>query len=317
MDADEVVCPQCGHGLKEQAARRAEAARRNPVPQIDLKHLAGKWDRMAPAERRRAIQSQTLGTNRGLLARLTRLLGFGRALKPPSAKRVAARALALTGFVARAVLEGPVEEHRPPRALGEDPLAWLEALGVTGELEPAERAFLRTPRGSAGRQSAQEALWRAEGLTVLAWALKRFEVPPHDEDADVRAVQGGVAGTSREAAQELLRSPSVRPTAEIDRYATHATLIAWRLRTFSLYRGALDFIDQLRRQPAFRESWLEGLRTVNGDLAIGSHALADAPPELVERCERRAVERLTAAYWLQGDDPVYSNVVPSTLLSAC
>jgi hypothetical protein len=33
-------------------------------------------------------------------------------------------------------------------------------------------------------------------------------------------------------------------------------------------------------------------------------------------CLDEAIRRI-AVYWLQGDDPTYSNVAPSTLLSAC
>jgi hypothetical protein len=317
MDADEVVCPQCGHGLKEQAARRAEAARKNPTPRIDMTHLGGKWERMSPAARRRAIRTRTLGPNRSIFTRLAGFLGLGRAQKPPRARRVAARALALAGFVARAVLDSPGAVLSTPAAPGAGPVEWLEAAGAAGELEPAERAFLRLPTGRAGRQAVDEALWRVEGLAVLAWALNRFEVPAHDEPVDIRSVLASVAQGDPDAARNLLRSSALRATSEIDRYATHATLITWRLRTFRLYPGPLDFLEQLRRQPAFKESWLGGLRIVRGDLAIGEHPIGDAPPDLVERCERRSVERLVAVYWLQGDDPVYSKVDPSTLLSAC
>jgi hypothetical protein len=84
-----------------------------------------------------------------------------------------------------------------------------------------------------------------------------------------------------------------------------------------MYPGPWDLVGYLRRQASFREGWLEGLRIVDGDLAIGDQAIANAPAEKVQTCERVAEERQIAAYWLEGDDPVYSRVDPTTLLSAC
>jgi hypothetical protein len=124
-------------------------------------------------------------------------------------------------------------------------------------------------------------------------------------------------------AKKLFRDAELPPAAEIDRFASHITIVNWRLRTYRLAKMAggpqntdksMDFVGYLRAHSSFKESWLKGLRLVGNDLAIGGKAIGDAPPDEVGRCESIAVERQIAAYWLQGDGPVYSKVDASTIL---
>jgi hypothetical protein len=79
----------------------------------------------------------------------------------------------------------------------------------------------------------------------------------------------------------------------------------------------MDFAGYLRGHPSFKEYWLDGLRYMDGDLAFGDRGIADASREEIKKCTSIARERQIAAYWLQGDDAIYSNVNPVTLLSAC
>ena len=108
-----------------------------------------------------------------------------------------------------------------------------------------------------------------------------------------------------------------RPAAEIDRFASHVTVVGWRLRQFGIVPTPMDYVGYLRQHGSFTETWLEQLRFVNGDLAIGNCAIADCTADLVAHCRGSADERRIAAYWLQGDDATYSKVDPATLLSAC
>ena len=123
---------------------------------------------------------------------------------------------------------------------------------------------------------------------------------------------------------------------EISRLASHLTIVSWRLTQFrasrdsELYQQAsreladrtgiqesMDFVGHLRKHPRFEEYWLNGLRFIGGDLAIGEQSVADAPRERVKTCTSIATERQIAAYWLHVDDEVYSHVSPATFLSAC
>ena len=79
----------------------------------------------------------------------------------------------------------------------------------------------------------------------------------------------------------------------------------------------MDFATHLQAHPRFQEYWLEGLRLVGGDLALGGQSIADASSEDVQQCMNMAVARQIAAYWLRGADPLYSRVRPNTLLITC
>jgi hypothetical protein len=178
---------------------------------------------------------------------------------------------------------------------------------------------------------------------VLACALKRFELPRYDENAN--PIEAGASiGFSEEllavmdtaAAEKALRDAELRPASEIDRFACHITIVNWRLRTFNLARitrtpippadpeqfpfgrgidERMDMAGYLRAHPSFRESWLNGLLFADGDLAIGGKSIDAASREDVATCASIAVERQIAAYWLQGNAPTYSRVDPATMLS--
>jgi hypothetical protein len=317
MDDTETVCPQCGHGLKEQAERKRRAATQPPT--IDMSDLAQGWPTMSPAARRQAIRARTMGTDKSLGARFKRLLGLGQPA-PPSPKRVAARAMALAALVWRAHFEInlPDEPAAALDAARDHVFRWLKGLGIVSELEPQERDFFDAPFGAVDHALVLQTAWRCEGLAVLAWALGRFfEIPPYDEVVLPEPAQESVGFAHLDVAREILAGASLRPTPEIDRYATHATLVTWRLRTYRLSPLSWDLTAYLRGHASFQGWWFDGLRMLDGDLAIGDRSITSAPAERVDTCERSALQRHIAAYWLQGDSAVYSKVDPSTLLSAC
>jgi tetratricopeptide (TPR) repeat protein len=279
-----------------------------------------------------------------------------KASLPPSAQRVAARALVLSAVIYRAEMEsdrfGDAESWRKQL------LRWVDALDLGLELEPGERDLLHAPVGVADKQAIVNAYWRASGLGVLAWALHRIELPAYDQNVDLpRAVarlgfsEEFLSAMDTTRARDLVQMAGLRPAEDINHFASHITIVSWRLRQFQLdpdrmapsiefdVQGAkpvpietsptlrkhigpgigerMDFVAYLRQHPRFKEEWLNGLRLIDRDLAIGDTTLAEASVEEVQRCTSNAVECQIAAYWLQGDDRTYSNVNPSTLLSGC
>src|SRR5262245_19504462 len=96
---------------------------------------------------------------------------LGEGSRRPLARRVAARAMVPSTVVCRGFLE---REHRAGNYKNADGrwglLYWLEESGLKSELEPDELQFLETPAGQADSQMAVNAIWRAEGLGVLAWS---------------------------------------------------------------------------------------------------------------------------------------------------
>jgi hypothetical protein len=226
--------------------------------------------------------------------------------------------MVLAAVVARANLERQGDVVSPGDTGRSQPLAWLKAIGAAAELEGSERAFLKRALGRADSKVVTSALWRSEGLAVLAWAIGRFSLPPYYVPVDPAApAQAAVAFGDQHEAQELLDRAALRPAAEIARFATHITVVSWRLRQFLIQPGPMDLVAFLRAFSSFNESWLDELVLVDGDLAIGAQAISRASAEEIQRCRSAATERHIAAYWLQGDDPVYSSVDPVTLLSTC
>src|SRR5260370_1432954 len=287
----------------------------------------------------------------------------------PTPERVARRAMVLALVMYRAALEQFPGRAKFESLHGQIP-AWRGRLGLGAELEIKERDFLNAPLGQADEKVRVNADWRNEGLAVLAWALQRFELPQYDEQASPEAAGASIGfdedlldRTDTAAAEQVLRQAKLRPASQIDRYATHITLVNWRLRTFRLNpavtpsvcfqrlpdgtlrpiaddadgknevgfdRRRMDFARYLRAHPSFNENWLEGLRLVKNDLALrdssalgffrrlyrpAGKAIGDATEGDVQTCLEIVIERHIAAYWLQGDNPVYSQVDPSTILT--
>ncbi len=272
--------------------------------------------------------------------------------EPPSAQRVAARAMILSAIVCRALLEteheAGIHEHADGRTAL---LSWIDALGLRSELEPEELDFLATPVGQASQRQTIDAGWRKEGLSVLAWALGRFHLPPYDQPADPEAVLQSLDFLSVNDAAALRESARLRPADEISRFQSHITIVSWRIRQFQLdwevvarsleFRidadlpvptgkglvlrkpagtgigESMDFAQYLRQHPRFKDHWLDHLRLLDGDLAVGDRGIAAAFPPLVEKCRSIARERQIAAYWLEGDNVTYSKVEASTFVLAC
>lgn len=259
---------------------------------------------------------------------------------PPSARRVLARARVIAALVGRATLEREVADGEYPAADNEAirrrVLRWIRKSALTSELEPEESAFLNTPVGRSSPRAEIDASWRSEGLSVLLWALNRFELPRYDERAVEDIPVERIGFLASVARSDRLEAPLLRSDSEISRLASHLTIVSWRLTQFRVSRDSelylhasqeladragiqepMDFVGYLRGHPRFKEYWLDGLRFIDGDLAIGNRSIAAAGRDYVKTCTSIATERQIAAYWLQGDDEVYSRVSPATFLSAC
>jgi hypothetical protein len=236
--------------------------------------------------------------------------------KRPSVARVARRALVLEFVHNRAYLE-ELPDKDEARLVLDEIREDVESRGILDEAEPAEREFLETPIGKASKQTATDGWWRLEGLCVLVWALGRVELPPYDAGFDPRRMG---------SLEDLMKEPRLRKAEEIHEVSRLVTLVRWRLVELMQRRvDQMDFKGYLERYHCFRPEWLEGLTfDAKGDLVashlekgkrvpgkpigeIGEHVIADL--------NSVNVERQIAAYWLEGDAEVYSEVQPSTLLA--
>jgi hypothetical protein len=319
VDADEALCPQCGY-VRWKAADKVpkKAAPVNEGPPHEVYHFGAMGP--GPTQDAPVIDQQELASTaarrHAIRARVS-----GAVIPPPvppSARRVAARAMALAAVVWRGFVETQLAQVGNPEELRQCVFAWLERVSVAAELEPQERDLLNQRFGRVNEKDVSDACWRGEGLAVLAWALHRFELPAYDQSVfPPDPAQERVGFGNAEVAAELLASATLRPACEIDRFASHATVVGWRVRQFALAPVPMDFVTYLRAHSFFQETWLENVRMVDGDLAIGAQSIADASATEVQSCQGITYQRQVAAYWLQGDHPLYSKVDAATLLSAC
>lgn len=224
---------------------------------------------------------------------------------PPTAGRVMARAMVLATVACRGSIEQDAGSDEA-EALREDLPAWLEHAGALREAEPGELALLNSPLGAVAPQAAIDASWRGEGLAVLAWALGRFELPPHDTLVDPKEAADSV-GFFEEDAAELIAAARLRPAEELKRFAQRTFALHWRLREFSLRPAAMDFA-RAAYDAWFGPMTVDGLPLADGDLAVGGLPLAKAEPGDVLTWLSIAQERHQAANWLIGQGAVYSKV---------
>lgn len=228
---------------------------------------------------------------------------------PPTALRVAQRVLILSGVVCRSGIEADSGNKEAER-FREDLLNWLFDLGLSNEIEPEEFDLLNSPLGTLTEQKVIDASWRGEGMAVLAWALKRIELPAHDQIVDSPTVAESL-GFMRDEAFTVLPYPELRSIDELKQFAQSMFSLHWRLRQYSLDHARMDFVE-FAKTCWFGPLELSGLRFVENDLAIANMTLCQASEEAWRECQSIAQERHQAANWLVGYDEVYSEVTTDT-----
>lgn len=233
---------------------------------------------------------------------------------PPSAERVARRALALVAVTVRAYNEA--ETHGTEAAgLHRELLNWVRDAGIEDELEgpdPSvprwvdERSVVMAPPGGLDAQAQTDASWRAEGLAVLAWALGLYELPAHDEPADPFTLWETLEDGDAAKARALLASATLRPREEIEALRKRLFALHWRLRDFTLNPRRMDFAE-IARTAWFGPLDIAGLPLAEGDLAIRGVPIDQADPALFGAVHSATMERHKAANWLCDGPERYSD----------
>jgi hypothetical protein len=225
-------------------------------------------------------------------------------ISPPGPMRVARRALVQSAVVCRGSLE--LDASDPDVGETFDRLrAWLEQMALAAEMEPIEAQILSAPLGSLNRRQAINASWAAEGLAVLAWALRRSDLPRHDVQVDPFDLTASL-GFLEEDARALVDRAELRSIDELRAcrevlYAIHSRY-AQRRRT----RRRIDFTRWIEPE------WLALLYIDRstflacGDLAVDGEAIEDADDSLVRVGEWIAQRRHQASIWLVGESPIYT-----------
>jgi hypothetical protein len=146
---------------------------------------------------------------------------------PPSAERVALRALAVAAACARAHLEAAVvterklardEAERHRAALD----AWLRREQLTDQLTEIEQSWIEAPIGKLPEDDFRDASWSAEGLAVLLWALGvSNELPPDGAEVPPGEVMERVPAVGSEVLP-FVSAARLRPRDEIAAAAARA-----------------------------------------------------------------------------------------------
>ena len=230
---------------------------------------------------------------------------------PPAPERIARRALCFTAVTAKALLEpqnlSPAEaEHRCKRLLN-----WVGELGLEKELEPNETALLHRPVGTLDEQDFVNAAWNLEGLAVLAWALRRFDLPPYDELVDPDALLKSMGFLDLNRSMEILHTDAIRPRSELRTLQNQIFALHWRVRDYRLRPNPLDFAKFAR------EAWFGPLdislaRLEDGDLAIQDDTISHATDEAFATVSSTLSERHKAINWLVNGGDIYSETDTST-----
>ena len=226
---------------------------------------------------------------------------------PPTATRVARRACALAAVTARGLLEQEDASDPGVDATRLRLIDWVNAIGIGDELEPDEWKLLQLPLGVPPQQDVFNATWRLEGLVMLAWALRRFDPPPYDQQVDPGKLLPSVGILNADRARELLSNPSLRPPDELRARQNQLFALHWRLRDFRVKPRPIDFAD-FARTAWFGPLDVTGLRIApGGDLLVGDQPISNAPREQVGSLESATLERHLALNWLNGgSSEIYS-----------
>ncbi len=222
--------------------------------------------------------------------------------EPPTAERIVRRAMVLTAVSYRGMLERDDPKDPETHEAFQDLTQWLDAIDLWSEFEPEERSVVMAPIGKLPAQTMLDAIWRLEGLAVLAWALGVFNLPPHDELVAIWDLWNSLHIFEAEDALNLIRNPQLKPAHEIKALRQRLFALHWRLRNYRIHPGVMDFAE-FARTAWFGPLRIEGIPLVKGDLALKGKRLDKANPDDFDAASSTATERHQAANWLL-DGPV-------------
>jgi hypothetical protein len=224
--------------------------------------------------------------------------------EPPALERVLARFHLLVALVERGLFEeGPVNQGDARRTAL---ISELNQSGAWPEAEDWEREAMETSVGNLDQKLQWKLPWLSEGAAVLAWALRRIDLPAYDEQVSVEdlfrirddlRMRGDLGGQ--------------RPVEEMKTLSYQMLAIHWRLRQYFLERKPMDLIEFAPR--AWWGPMDLGLaRLIDNDLEVNGCPISRAPEEAWGCACGIMEERRVAIRWLTGCEAIYSAVDTST-----
>ncbi len=231
--------------------------------------------------------------------------------EPPSTERIVKRALCMAAVAIRSDAEraGEADLYKA------EYLPWLKREGLEDELEPWEREVIHAPAGGISDHEMWEASWLAACCHVLSWSLGLNDLPRPDRQIDSVEMLSALGIEPREISRtsvaDLLAKSRRRSVAEVSDASELYMAINWRFRHFQLHPGPYDFVE------ASKKSWWHpfdpsGEWIVDGDLGFEGTPIHALDPDDLGRAHNFAQFRHRAVNWVEGSEPVFSEVPTDT-----
>jgi Domain of unknown function (DUF4272) len=217
---------------------------------------------------------------------------------PPSAERVARRALVLAAVSCRGIVEGDTENRPRADGLARQARSWLHTVGLEKELSEWENRVVDAPIGGLSDRERINASWLSEAVAVLAWALGKKALPGYEEQCDPAAVAYPL-GFLQPLNGTILGRAELRPMVELREYNQFIYNLHWRVRDHSLKKRNYDFESMVKKVPgALIDKY--GLQLQECDLCVGGVPISRADNGAYRRLASITQERHRVSNWLIG-----------------
>jgi hypothetical protein len=173
-------------------------------------------------------------------------------------------------------------------------------------LEPSEIRFLNAPFGTLSTFDRNQASWLVEGLTVLAWALRKAKLPSYSTKGD-GAKASLALGMFGPAELDKATAEDLRDFQEIEMGAATYEAVFGRIMKHLKNPEKMD-LTNLLKDPATGHLLVDGLELTDGDLSIDGLPLPAVRPERLQEVLGIVRERHRAFRWLLGADPTYQTL---------
>ncbi len=229
--------------------------------------------------------------------------------EPPTPERVLRRAWCLASL-AWCGLHAERGDRGATRTAAERVRAWIDQVGLDRELELHERELLASDPSTWTRQQIVDATWLTEGVAVLAWGLRAYDLPDHETKSEPAPLFASIGFMTDLPA--ALVDPTLRSHDEMSALSDRQLGLHWRLRDFSVNGKGVDLVKLAAGEIWFGGFDLTGVAISDNDLAIGGVPIVRADADRIQICQSIAMERRRASDWLIGLDAVYSEIDMST-----
>jgi hypothetical protein len=186
----------------------------------------------------------------------------------------------------------------------------LRRTGLWEKMESEERNFIRTGPYGLWPQAQLDAMWLAESIACLLWALGRAnKLPDYDQETGEKIIRGSPDDT--DTVKDLVAGAKLRPAKEIDEQRDLAELWHWRCRTHQLIESGHKFaelppettIDGIIKMAANQAGQVHDFVPIDDDFPAFAKPFRNATDQEFLLLRSIAQERHKALNWLCGYAP--------------